>query len=87
MEIILDLEPVDEMYNRVPDLSLLEPSAELLYGLIHQRYILTKQGMFQMVYCQKEQWHGSRKIRTDNNLNLVREIRVWTFWKMPTILL
>lgn len=49
LEIILDLEPDDEMYNRVPDLSLLEPSAELLYGLIHQRYILTKQGMYQMV--------------------------------------
>lgn len=48
LEIILDLEPDDEMYNRVPDLSLLEPSAELLYGLIHQRYILTKQGMYQM---------------------------------------
>ncbi|KAI7907139.1 casein kinase II, regulatory subunit [Cokeromyces recurvatus] len=48
LEIILDLEPVDVMYNRVPDLSLLEPSAELLYGLIHQRYIITKQGMIQM---------------------------------------
>ncbi|KAI8982382.1 casein kinase II, regulatory subunit [Mycotypha africana] len=48
LEIILDLEPDDEMYSRVPDLSLLEPSAELLYGLIHQRFILTKQGMFQM---------------------------------------
>lgn len=49
LEILLDLEPDDAMYNRVPDLSLLEPSAELLYGLIHQRYILTKQGMLQMV--------------------------------------
>jgi casein kinase II subunit beta len=46
---ILDLEPDDAMYNRVPDLSLLEPAAELLYGLIHQRYIITKQGMLQMV--------------------------------------
>jgi hypothetical protein len=49
LEIILDLEPDDAMYNRVPDLSLLEPAAELLYGLIHQRYIITKQGMLQMV--------------------------------------
>lgn len=49
LEILLDLEPDDAMYNRVPDLSLLEPSAELLYGLIHQRFILTKQGMLQMV--------------------------------------
>ncbi|KAL7317853.1 casein kinase 2 regulatory subunit [Mucor circinelloides] len=48
LEVILDLEPDDAMYNRVPDLSLLEPAAELLYGLIHQRYILTKMGMLQM---------------------------------------
>ncbi|OBZ86156.1 putative casein kinase II subunit beta-2 [Choanephora cucurbitarum] len=48
LEVILDLEPDDAMYNRVPDLSLLEPSAELLYGLIHQRYILTKEGMLSM---------------------------------------
>lgn len=50
LEIILDVEPDDAMYNRIPDLSLLEPSAELLYGLIHQRYIITKQGMLQMVW-------------------------------------
>ncbi|KAI8983906.1 casein kinase II subunit beta [Pilobolus umbonatus] len=49
LELILDLEPADEMYNRVPDLSLLEPYAELLYGLIHQRYILTRAGMFEML--------------------------------------
>jgi casein kinase II subunit beta len=49
LEIILDLEPEDAMYNRVPDLSLLEPSVEMLYGLIHQRFILTRQGMQQMV--------------------------------------
>jgi casein kinase II subunit beta len=49
LEVILDLEPDDAMYNRVPDLSLLEPAAELLYGLIHQRFILTKMGMLQMV--------------------------------------
>lgn len=38
----------DEMH-RVPDVSIVESSAELLYGLIHQRYILTRQGLQQMV--------------------------------------
>ena len=35
--------------HRVPDVSIVESSAELLYGLIHQRYILTRQGLQQMV--------------------------------------
>lgn len=53
LEVILDLEPNDAMYSRVPDLSLLQPSAELLYGLIHQRYIITKDGLLQMVTSEK----------------------------------
>lgn len=39
----------EEEAHRVPDVSIVESSAELLYGLIHQRYIITRQGLQQMV--------------------------------------
>ena len=39
----------EDEVHRVPDVSIVESSAELLYGLIHQRYILTRQGLQQMV--------------------------------------
>ncbi|TNY18119.1 casein kinase II regulatory subunit-domain-containing protein [Rhodotorula diobovata] len=49
MEMVLDVEPAeDDEIHRVPDVSIVESSAELLYGLIHQRYILTRQGQQQM---------------------------------------
>ncbi|GAA6050581.1 hypothetical protein JCM3770_001472 [Rhodotorula araucariae] len=48
MEMVLDVEPEDDEIHRVPDVSIVESSAELLYGLIHQRYILTRQGQQQM---------------------------------------
>ena len=33
----------------MPDVSIVEASAELLYGLVHQRYILTRAGLQAMV--------------------------------------
>lgn len=46
LDMILDFEP-DKPVN-LSNLPLVEHSAELLYGLIHSRYILTRQGLQQM---------------------------------------
>lgn len=47
LEMVLDVEPEDTL--KIPDVSLVEASAELLYGLVHQRYILTRAGLQAMV--------------------------------------
>ncbi|ETW83878.1 hypothetical protein HETIRDRAFT_408168 [Heterobasidion irregulare TC 32-1] len=44
MEMVLDVEP-DEDSTKIPDVSIVEASAELLYGLVHQRFILTRAGL------------------------------------------
>ncbi|TFY83962.1 hypothetical protein EWM64_g64 [Hericium alpestre] len=49
MEMVLDVEP-DEDSAKIPDVSIVEASAELLYGLVHQRYILTRAGLQAMSY-------------------------------------
>ena len=43
LEMILDLEPEDPL--KVPSIPMFEHSAELLYGLIHARFLLTKTGL------------------------------------------
>lgn len=48
MEMVLDVEP-DEDASKIPDVSIVESSAEMLYGLVHQRYILTRMGLQAMV--------------------------------------
>ncbi|KAG6811316.1 hypothetical protein H0H92_008028 [Tricholoma furcatifolium] len=48
MEMVLDVEP-DEDTTKIPDVSIIESSAEMLYGLVHQRYILTRAGLQAMV--------------------------------------
>jgi hypothetical protein len=40
---------IDEDASKIPDVSIVESSAEMLYGLVHQRYILTRAGLQLMV--------------------------------------
>ncbi|KTW28582.1 hypothetical protein T552_01843 [Pneumocystis carinii B80] len=49
LEMILDVdsENTDE-HMRAPDQNIIESSAELLYGLIHQRYIVSRAGLHAM---------------------------------------
>ncbi|GHJ87641.1 hypothetical protein NliqN6_4043 [Naganishia liquefaciens] len=48
LEMVLDVEP-EESSLTIPDVSIIESSAELLYGLVHQRYIVTKAGLQAML--------------------------------------
>ncbi|KAK7061783.1 casein kinase II subunit beta [Favolaschia claudopus] len=48
MEMVLDVEP-DEDAAKIPDVSIVESSAEMLYGLVHQRFILGRAGQQAMV--------------------------------------
>lgn len=57
LELILDLEP--EQPIKVPAIPIIEHSAELLYGLIHARYIITRQGLQQMYEKYRYQHFGT----------------------------
>ncbi len=45
-----DLLPDEDAATKIPDVSIVESSAEMLYGLVHQRYILTRAGLQSMVF-------------------------------------
>lgn len=57
LDVILDLEP--ESAVQPTDIPLVEHAAELLYGLIHARFILTKQGLHSMAEKYEEKCFGS----------------------------
>lgn len=57
LDVILDLEP--ETIVQQTDIPLIEHAAELLYGLIHARFILTKQGLHSMAEKYEENCFGS----------------------------
>ncbi|ORX42599.1 casein kinase II beta subunit [Hesseltinella vesiculosa] len=60
LEMILDIESEDdEMSNKIPDISLLEPHAIAMYGMIHQRYITTRAGLNRMLTKYKSGVFGT----------------------------
>jgi hypothetical protein len=75
LELILDVEPDEESMSKIPDVSIIEPHAEMLYGLIHQRYILTKQGLQQMVLIKNTNQKRTSYVSThSHHLFVAREI-------------
>lgn len=69
LDLILDMEPETTVDSN--DLPLVEHAAELLYGLIHARYILTKQGLHAMAEKYEDTCFGSCPRYYCDNMNFI----------------
>jgi casein kinase II subunit beta len=62
LDLILDIESSNGDVFTEEQNELIESSAEMLYGLIHARYILTSKGLAAMVICLLILWMTSRYV-------------------------
>lgn len=69
LEMILDLEP--EQPVQLADQGEIQSSAEMLYGLIHARYIVTRQGMQTMAYLFDRNVFGTCPRALCNSMKLL----------------
>lgn len=72
----------DEDTSKIPDVSIVEASAELLYGLIHQRFIITRVGLQAMVSRFR-----IRHPSCSAHVPIDRQVREWFVWVVSTRLL